>query len=183
MFHNSNIFGSCIIHILYTGCAKIKKKNNSGAKRLMYVSRTSINFVPKKPLFRSAAPMLHNVHYRLSQDPIIKIYPAPVESSPDPNVLQCIFSSHFLIYFLFFRLTPPHSPSLNVFAKYKSIISTTRTLYLIHLAHCHSNDMNSFRTRYKLRACSLCSSFCPANPDQSCYVTSTTAAADGTYDR
>jgi hypothetical protein len=25
-FHNSNIFGSCIIHILYTGCAKIKKK-------------------------------------------------------------------------------------------------------------------------------------------------------------
>jgi len=33
LFHNSNIFGSCIIHILYTGCAKIKKKN-SGAKRL-----------------------------------------------------------------------------------------------------------------------------------------------------
>jgi len=27
-------FGSCIIHILYTGCAKIKK-NNSGAKRLI----------------------------------------------------------------------------------------------------------------------------------------------------
>jgi len=27
-------FGSCVIHILYTGCAKIKKKN-SGAKGLM----------------------------------------------------------------------------------------------------------------------------------------------------
>jgi len=26
MFHNYNVFGSCIIHILYTGCAKIKKK-------------------------------------------------------------------------------------------------------------------------------------------------------------
>ena len=26
LFHNSNIFGSCIIHILHTGCAKIKKK-------------------------------------------------------------------------------------------------------------------------------------------------------------
>ena len=26
LFHNSNAFGSCIIHILYTGCAKIKKK-------------------------------------------------------------------------------------------------------------------------------------------------------------
>jgi len=26
LFHNSNVFGSCIIHILYTGRAKIKKK-------------------------------------------------------------------------------------------------------------------------------------------------------------
>jgi len=35
LFHNSNLFGSCIIHILYTECAKIKKKNNSGAKILI----------------------------------------------------------------------------------------------------------------------------------------------------
>jgi len=34
LFHNSNIFSSCIIHILYTGCAKIKK-NNSDANSLM----------------------------------------------------------------------------------------------------------------------------------------------------
>ena len=33
-FHNANLFGSCIIHILYTECAKIKK-NNSGAKGLI----------------------------------------------------------------------------------------------------------------------------------------------------
>jgi len=33
LFHKSNVFGFCINHILYTGCAKIKK-NNSGAKRL-----------------------------------------------------------------------------------------------------------------------------------------------------
>ena len=33
LFHNANVFGSCIIHILYTGCAEIKK-NDSGAKRL-----------------------------------------------------------------------------------------------------------------------------------------------------
>ena len=38
LFHNSNVFGSCIIHILYTGCAKIKK-NNSGARRVSYVLR------------------------------------------------------------------------------------------------------------------------------------------------
>ena len=25
LFHNANLFGSCIIHILYIGCAKIKK--------------------------------------------------------------------------------------------------------------------------------------------------------------
>jgi len=25
LFHNCNVFGSCVIHILYTGCAKIKK--------------------------------------------------------------------------------------------------------------------------------------------------------------
>ena len=30
----ANFFGSCIIHILYTGCAEIKKKNNSGSKGL-----------------------------------------------------------------------------------------------------------------------------------------------------
>ena len=26
LFDNANLFGSCIIHILYTGCAEIKKK-------------------------------------------------------------------------------------------------------------------------------------------------------------
>ena len=26
LFHNANLFGSCIIHILYIGCPKIKKK-------------------------------------------------------------------------------------------------------------------------------------------------------------
>ena len=33
LFHNANLFGSRIIHILYTECAKIKKKK-SGAKGL-----------------------------------------------------------------------------------------------------------------------------------------------------
>ena len=33
LFHNANLFGSCIIHVLYTGCAEIKK-NHSGAKGL-----------------------------------------------------------------------------------------------------------------------------------------------------
>ena len=33
MFHNANLFGSCIIHILYTGMLKLKR--NSGAKGLI----------------------------------------------------------------------------------------------------------------------------------------------------
>ena len=33
LFHNSNLVGYCIIHILYTECAKIKKII-PGAKRL-----------------------------------------------------------------------------------------------------------------------------------------------------
>ena len=37
-------FGSCIIHILYTGCAKMKKKNNSGAKRLKCIRSVSPAF-------------------------------------------------------------------------------------------------------------------------------------------
>ena len=38
LFHNAKLFGSCIIHILYTGCAKIKKKNNSATKGLITVA-------------------------------------------------------------------------------------------------------------------------------------------------
>ena len=37
LFHNSNVFGSCIIHILYTECAKNLKKK-SGAKRFLLPS-------------------------------------------------------------------------------------------------------------------------------------------------
>jgi hypothetical protein len=33
LFHNATFFGSCIIHILHTGCTKIKKKKN-GSKKL-----------------------------------------------------------------------------------------------------------------------------------------------------
>ena len=41
LFHNANLFGSCIIHISYTGCAEIKK-NNFGAKGLTDKNVTEI---------------------------------------------------------------------------------------------------------------------------------------------
>ena len=42
LFHNSNLFGSCIIHILYTGCAIIKKIIPAPkGSRISYVRGTS----------------------------------------------------------------------------------------------------------------------------------------------
>ena len=46
LFHNSNIFGSSIIHILFSGCAKIKK-NNSGPKKVNFFP--SCNDEPSRP--------------------------------------------------------------------------------------------------------------------------------------
>ena len=52
-FHNYSIFGSCIIHILYTGCAKIKK-NYSGAKRVSkFVWITELRIKTRTRYFRS----------------------------------------------------------------------------------------------------------------------------------
>jgi len=42
--HNSNLFGSFIIHILYTGCAKINK-TNSGTKSILNMVYT-LRFFP-----------------------------------------------------------------------------------------------------------------------------------------
>jgi len=47
LFHNAKLFGSCIIHILYTGCAKIKKK--SGAKGL--IETISFKYIVRDVLF------------------------------------------------------------------------------------------------------------------------------------
>ena len=44
LFHNSNVFGFCIIHILYTGCAKIKKII-PGAKSLLKNQDLWLNYV------------------------------------------------------------------------------------------------------------------------------------------
>ena len=43
LFHNSTVFGSCVIHILCTGCAKIIK-NNSVTKSLIMFFYTAHSF-------------------------------------------------------------------------------------------------------------------------------------------
>jgi len=42
LFHTSDVFGSCFIHILYIECAKNLKKNYSGAKRLVYFGKSKL---------------------------------------------------------------------------------------------------------------------------------------------
>jgi hypothetical protein len=49
LFHNANLFGSCIIHILYTECGEIKK-NNSGSKGLKWFLCFGFHFVSIAPL-------------------------------------------------------------------------------------------------------------------------------------
>ena len=53
LFHNSNLFGSCIIHILYTGYAEIKKNNNSGTKRLNIALAKVVVVTDKSNIFFS----------------------------------------------------------------------------------------------------------------------------------
>jgi hypothetical protein len=60
LFHNSNVFGSCIIHILYTECAKIKK-NNSDAKRLM-VGEVEAGGFRNKQFFLCFILLLLHIH-------------------------------------------------------------------------------------------------------------------------
>ena len=72
LFQNANLFGSCIIHILYTECAKIKKKkNNSGAKGLkditVYAQGVMItaNVTEHPPISVGAYRCLRRPHLRL----------------------------------------------------------------------------------------------------------------------
>ena len=84
LFHNANLFGACIIHILYTGCAKILytgcakiKKNNSGTKGLMsetcwvHQKWNKIASDTKLVFYSSAVTMMHGpinitFHYHVS---------------------------------------------------------------------------------------------------------------------
>ena len=53
LFHNADLFGSCIIHILYTECAEIKK-NNSGAKGSMRPSIFSLIIILLKCILQKS---------------------------------------------------------------------------------------------------------------------------------
>ena len=64
LFHNSNIFDSCIIHILYTGCAKFKINNNSGAKILIFALRNFLRTRLKRREVRRMIIFFYPQKYR-----------------------------------------------------------------------------------------------------------------------
>jgi len=97
LFHNSNLFGSCIIHILYTECAKIKK-NNSGAKSLisllttLSLARRLVAGLPlRRPGFDSISVqvrfVLDKVALRQVFFPRASVFPCQYHatSAPDPS--------------------------------------------------------------------------------------------------
>ena len=59
LFHKSKVFGSYIIHILYTGCVKIKK-NNSGTKRLKCTTSLALLTVSCTHFFHRDSKSLHD---------------------------------------------------------------------------------------------------------------------------
>jgi len=57
LFHNATFFGSCVIHILYTGCVKLKKK--SGAKGLISdIARPNVDQIASEVFLNLAKRLL-----------------------------------------------------------------------------------------------------------------------------
>ena len=54
LFHNANLFGSCIIHIYIQNVLKLKKKNNSGAKGLISLVLPNQGYLHTESLFCSS---------------------------------------------------------------------------------------------------------------------------------
>jgi len=59
------LFGSCIIHILYTGCAKFKK-NNSSAKGLTYPGRWTMKSTKHLETPGTTYPAIHHIRENLT---------------------------------------------------------------------------------------------------------------------
>ena len=82
LFHNANLFGSCIIHILYTGCAEIKKNNNSGAKGLMSFSKVSVFFVSAHFNLRKRCPICTEFCFNVT----------PLQTNSNAVLSTCLYS-------------------------------------------------------------------------------------------
>ena len=96
LFHNANLFGSCIIHISYTECAKIKK-NNSDAKGLSkglcgvqnysYEDENNLLFTPGMELQILGRPASSSVTI-----PVCRIN---IDMCLQAESLKCVFNSSY----------------------------------------------------------------------------------------
>ena len=85
LFHNSNIFDSCIIHTLYTGCAKIKKKQFRRLKVKTYTTPWS-----------KLRPHLGRFSTHRIQSPYKGISVQEVWSPPtNQNIIQATYTLQF----------------------------------------------------------------------------------------
>ena len=117
LFHNSNVFGSCIIHILYTGCAKIKK-NNSGTKSLMhrflFYNKFIICLYTFRALLWSSSDGQNCILQHLSSTQVERGLSAPVHRTATYSVwrYQMLYST-ILIYWWWTQQCSKHVEAYN----------------------------------------------------------------------
>ena len=93
LFHNYYLFGSYVIHILYTGCAKIKKKIIPAPKGYAYFPiRYSVTMTPFEAVMSEEPKALLTRTTSNSQFDISVTSGSSICSCPaDGTVVGCVF--------------------------------------------------------------------------------------------
>ena len=128
LFHNFNVFGSCIIHSLYTGCAKIKK-NNSGAKRLMMI-------------WTKNSRLLTRECYAIKTHDLMKVLLMLIFAS-----FEVISLNTRLFYPVIMRLTTDSSTAAYQPLTRQSVLFLMRSYYLLH--HTKNKYEDRSETKFK----------------------------------
>ena len=139
LFHNSNVFVSCIIHILYIGCAKIKKVIPAPNVQIWYI--LSVFSSSKCILFHNSNIFgFYIIHFLYTEcAKIKKIIPAPKLRhgiySPFFSFSKCIGIS-FSKCILFHNSNVFGSFIIHIFytgcAKIKKIIPSPKVRHVIY---------------------------------------------------
>ena len=104
LFHNSNVFGSCIIHILYTGGAKIKKKK---FRRQKDKASAEVQEVSRRPLIAKNRGRSHSSPCEIcdEQSDIGTGFSSGISLSPLVSVILLLPHIHLHLRVAFTRRT------------------------------------------------------------------------------